>query len=243
MTTTARAPRIATVHGDREVRTFHTKLTARDDGGLQYVVEGYASVTESPYPMGAYTETIKRGAFLKTLAQRPDVMLLANHEGLPYARTTLPPGQPGSLTLSEDSKGLHFRAQLDRSDPDVREIMHKIGSGLLDQCSFAFRVVEGGQSWNDYYTQRDITEVSLDRGDVSIVNYGASADTSVDARSRTRGRGGNLPTYQARALALRLQGTARTRYLWLANEAGRRPSGPYQARAGALRLRGRQGRR
>ena len=43
--------------------------------------------------MGGYTETIARGAFTKTLSERPDVQLLINHEGLPLARTTIPPGQ------------------------------------------------------------------------------------------------------------------------------------------------------
>jgi len=41
--------------------------------------------------------------------------------------------------------------------------------------SFAFRVTR--QEWNDAYDQRWITEVNLDKGDVSPVNYGANPHT------------------------------------------------------------------
>ena len=75
--------------------------------------------------------------------------------------------------------------------------MRKIGSGLMDQCSFAFRVID--QDWKSDRTVRTIKEVSLDRGDGSVVNYGASPSTSVDARARARGgEKSNLSSYQAR---------------------------------------------
>jgi HK97 family phage prohead protease len=214
MTTTAQSPRIAMLErSGREFRTFRTKLTARNMGGLEFKVEGYASVTEQPYDMGAYEESIQRGAFTKTLQGRPDVQLLLNHEGLPLARTTLAPGEVGHLALSEDSRGLHFSAQLDRNDPDAQTLMRKIGAGLMDQASFAFRVIR--QSWNDGRTERTIQEVSLDRGDVSVVNFGASPTTSVDARAHGAAQApkSNLSLYQARA---------RTRHLGILNDAGRR---------------------
>ena len=228
----------------REVRTFSTKLEARDNGAVEFKVEGYASVVDSQYDMGGYTETIARGAFDKSLASRPDLQLLVNHEGLPLARTTVPPGQPGHLSLGSDYRGLHFAAQLDRDDPDAVTLMRKIGSGLMDQCSFAFRVIR--QDWSDDRSQRTIQEVSLDRGDVSVVNYGASPATSVDARSRARyspAVAKELTMYQARLRAHQLRGgpVSRDRHLSLLNEAGR--SGPItmaEARAIALRLRGQQ---
>ena len=215
--TKTRPPRIELIRG-REVRTFATTLEARDFGGLEFKVTGYASVVEQPYDMGFYTETIKRGAFDKTLAGRPDVQLLVNHEGLPLARTTIPTGQPGYLQLSEDYRGLRFDAQLDRDDPDAQTLMRKIASGLMDQASFAFRVIQ--QSWSDDRSQRTIEEVSLDRGDVSVVNYGASPATTVDARSpRPEGRY-PLSLYMAKAEALRLR--QQTREIDLRNRAGKR---------------------
>ena len=193
------------------------------DGTLTF--RGVASSVESPYEMGFYTETIKRGAFDKTLAGGPDVQLLINHEGLPIARTT-----NGSLRLFATDTGLEFEARASADDPDASRVAQKIGSGLMDQCSFAFRVVD--QEWSDDYDQRDIREVSLDRGDVSIVNYGANPNTPVTVRSlldgwdelseadltEIRSRLGippvepviepvapsNLYLYQARAYALKL---------------------------------------
>jgi HK97 family phage prohead protease len=210
MTTTTQSP-LST--GTLEHRTYSTKLEARDVDGMQFRLSGYASVTSSPYSMGSYDETIAPGAFTRTLALRPDVQLLVNHEGLPLARTT-----NGSLTLTADDKGLKFDAGLDRDDGDARLLMRKISSGLLDQCSFAFRVID--LDWNSDRTLRTINEVSLDRGDVSVVNYGASAVTSVQARAALRRQTSNLSLYQYRARALALKG--RTRHLSILNEAGRR---------------------
>jgi hypothetical protein len=81
--------------------------------------------------------------------------------------------------------------------------MRKIGSGLMDQCSFAFRVID--QDWNSDRTVRTIKEVSLDRGDGSVVNYGASLTTSVDARARAKG-GEKSQSDQARTRATALRG-------------------------------------
>jgi HK97 family phage prohead protease len=210
--TTTASP--VTFSAGREVRTFRTKLSARDVGGSSpsYAVSGYASLVSTPYSMGSYQEQISPGAFSGTLSRNPDVQLLVNHEGLPLARTTILPGRPGHLSLAEDSRGLRFDAQLDQDDPDARLVHRKISSGLMDQCSFAFTVTD--QDWNDTRTLRTISGVNLDRGDVSIVNYGASPTTSVDARALARLRkGSNLSLYQARA---------RARHLRIMNDAGRR---------------------
>jgi len=205
--TTKRPPKQALLKG-REVRTFSAQLEARDDGGLQFVLDGYASLTETPYDMGgAYEETIKRGAFQKTLSERPDVQLLVNHQNLPIARSTIPYGQPGSLQLSEDSSGLHFTAQLDRHDPDAQIIMRKIGNGLMDQMSFGFTVTR--QSWNSDRSRRSIEEVSLNRGDISVVNQGASPTTFVSARSVGSRNRVPLSLFRARARALNLKAGGR----------------------------------
>lgn len=171
----------------REVRRRYDltplEMRAAEDGTVS--VAGYASTTGRAYDMGWYQETIARGAFGTTLSQKPDVQLLLNHEGLPLARTT-----NGSLDLREDERGLLFEARMDGSDPDVQRIQRKIESGLLDQCSFAFRVTR--QTWDEEYENREITEVDLNRGDVSIVNYGANPNTSVSLRSLLSDLGDDL---------------------------------------------------
>ena len=163
------------------------------------------------------------GRSTRPLASGPDVQLLVNHEGLPISRTT-----NGSLRLFATDTGLEFTATASASDPDAAAVAAKVKAGLMDQCSFAFRVVD--QNWNDDRTQRDITEVSMDRGDVSIVNYGANPNTSVIARARLNERRPPHSLYVARARALALRGGRPTPpprgtkdwMLWARNEAGRR---------------------
>ena len=61
----------------REVRlVVSDAFEVRDIGDGQFNISGVASVTNSPYDMGFYTETIRSGAFENTLRNRPDVQLL-----------------------------------------------------------------------------------------------------------------------------------------------------------------------
>jgi HK97 family phage prohead protease len=125
-----------------------------------------------------FQERIAPEAFDKTLQNGPDVRLLVDHEGQPLART-----KSGTLQLSTDSQGLHARATLDPSDPDVQRLLPKMRRGDLDQMSFAFRVPTGGDTWSDDYTQRTIREANLAGGDVSVVTYPANPNTSVAVRA------------------------------------------------------------
>jgi uncharacterized protein len=136
-----------------------------------------ALTRDNGYDMGWYTERIMAGAFSNTLNRSPDVQLLVNHEGLPLARTT-----NGTLDLREDpDEGLVFDARVDSADPDAQTLARKVESGLMDQCSFAFRVLR--QNWSEDHDVREITEVDLNRGDVSVVNYGANPNTKATVRS------------------------------------------------------------
>lgn len=158
-----------------ERRTFtvsDVETRTADDGTLR--LSGYGAVfNESSVPL-PFKETIAPGAFRKTLSETPDVRLLVNHEGLPLART-----KNGTLTLSEDAKGLHFEAVL-ADTQEARDIHALVTRGDVDQMSFAFRVIR--QSWSEDRSQRTLTEVSLADGDVSVVTYPAYPTTTVEAR-------------------------------------------------------------
>lgn len=167
----------------REVRRFTAgglELREGDDGQLDFT--GYASVFDAAYDMyggpaaGGWTETVDSGAFRRTLSEKPDVQLLLNHDGLPLART-----KSGTMSLDDDNKGLRVEAKLDPADPDVAALRTKVERGDLDEMSFAFRTIR--QEWDQEYEQRTLLEVSLQRGDVSIVNYGANPATSFDLRA------------------------------------------------------------
>jgi HK97 family phage prohead protease len=159
-----------------------------EGGSLQLV--GYASVFDVGYdmwggpPWPGWTEYVKPGAFKRTLANGADVQLLLNHTGLPLART-----KSETLSLSEDATGLAVDARLEPTDPDVLRMVPKMKRGDLDEMSFAFRIIED-QWFNEDGEERDasdtdavvrhLLEVSIHKGDVSVVNYGANDSTSTE---------------------------------------------------------------
>lgn len=171
----ARKRRTAMLEGVREVRKFSAEgmeIRETSDGMLRF--SGYASVTEHPYDVGGFEETIARGAFRRTLGESPDVVLLVNHGeggGLPLART-----KSGTMTLTEDARGLRVIADLNPDDPDVRALTPKLERGDVDEMSFAFRVTD--QEWSEDRSQRLVRSVGLHKGDVSIVTYGANEAAS-----------------------------------------------------------------
>lgn len=164
-----------------ETRTVAAEFETRDETDGP-VIEGYAATFSQPYDMGPFWEQIDKRAFNRTLGSNPDVRLLVDHEGQPLART-----KSGTLELSADSQGLHMRAALDSSDPDVQRLLPKMRRGDLDEMSFAFRVAPNGDAW-DYSdperTMRTLNEVSLAGGDVSVVTYPANPTTTVSVRER-----------------------------------------------------------
>ena len=152
------------------VRDIETRES--DDGTMR--MAGYAAVfNEASLPL-PFIERIAPGAFAKTLQETPDVRLLANHEGLPMART-----KNGTMRLYEDEKGLYFEAELANTQ-EARDLYTLVARGDVDQMSFAFRVIR--QKYNEDRSERLLTEVSLADGDVSIVTYPAYPTTSVEAR-------------------------------------------------------------
>jgi HK97 family phage prohead protease len=160
-----------------ERRTYTVKdVQARsaEDGTMR--LAGYAAVfNESSVPL-PFKESIAPGAFRKTLTETPDVRLLINHEGLPLARS-----KNGTLTLTEDDRGLYFEAEL-ADTTEARDIYKLVERGDVDQMSFAFRVIR--QKWNEDRSLRVLTEVSLADGDVSVVTYPAYPTTTVEAREK-----------------------------------------------------------
>ena len=162
----------------REERSGATPLEFREDKASgQVILRGYAATYE-PYDcyggpeLGGWVEQLRSSSFEKTLQAQPDVMLLLNHAGAPLART-----KSGTMTLTCDRRGLMVEARLDPSDPDVQALLPKMRRGDLDEMSFSFRVKE--QEWDTNYTHRTINEVSLQKGDVSVVNDGMNPNTHV----------------------------------------------------------------
>jgi len=161
----------------RNVPFKGVELRAQPDGtgGDALTFTGYACVTEVGYEMqdwlGPYTEVVRAGSFAKTLSENADVPFLVNHAGLTLART-----KSGTMQLGEDDTGLHVEAKLDPSSPHVTALRSAMDRGDVDEMSFAFWVTR--QQWSPDWDQRDILEVNLNKGDVSVVNYGANPNTA-----------------------------------------------------------------
>jgi HK97 family phage prohead protease len=172
----ARAERPADLQR-RNVPFKGVELRAAPDGtgGDSLTFGGYACVTEVGYEMqdwlGPYTEVVRAGSFAKTLSENADVPFLVNHGGLTLART-----KSGTMQLAEDDTGLHVEAKLDPASPHVAALRSAMDRGDVDEMSFAFWVTR--QQWSPDYDQRDILEVNLNKGDVSVVNYGANPSTA-----------------------------------------------------------------
>lgn len=162
-------------------RAYPAQFELRAKSGTTVGIKGYATVYDQPYEMfdslGSYTEVVRAGAGKRTLGQQPQVQLLENHAGRAMAYT-----KAGTLRLSEDSKGLHVDADVDTARTDVHDMVHALDRGDVDEMSFAFRVVE--QTWSPDYAERSIAAYNLHRGDVSVVNFGANAGTSVGLRAQ-----------------------------------------------------------
>jgi HK97 family phage prohead protease len=76
----------------------------------------------------------------------------------------------------------------------VQRLRTKVARGDINQMSFGF---SGAQSeWDEDYTRRRITSLSIHRADVSVVNFGANESTSFYLRGKSAL---SLDHYRARA--------------------------------------------
>lgn len=139
-------------------RTFSEPFKVRTNSDGTIGVRGYAAVFDSE----AHGEVIRSSAFNRTIAQRDDIRLLVNHDGVPMART-----KSGTLDVGVDEHGLWFDApSLDPANPRVQELTSAMSRLDIDQCSFAgyFTDVKRNASGID-----EVFEVKAT--DVSIVTY------------------------------------------------------------------------
>lgn len=176
------------LRGAPERRSLSAPFEVRAASDSVLTLTGYASVFNAPYdimggPPYGFSEVVDSRAFERTLKASPDLHLLINHEGMPLART-----KSGTLALSTDGHGLKVQATLDRLDPDVQRLEPKMARGDMNEMSFAFRTLR--DSWNDDETERRLLEVSLDKGDVSVVNFGANPATHSELQRALRSLSG-----------------------------------------------------
>jgi HK97 family phage prohead protease len=181
---------VAAMEGARETRNVQVApLEVRSAAGGMVVVRGYASTFNQRYDVGGrWTEVVMPGAFDVTLKKKADVVLQVNHEGLPLART-----KSGTLKLSTDSHGLLMDATLNPSDPDAARLLPKLERGDVDEMSIGFFTKR--DKWVD--DVRQLLELSLHKGDVSVVTFGSNEHTSVAANGEPARRRAATPRQDA----------------------------------------------
>lgn len=137
---------------------------------------GYVARFDTEARIGAFTETIKAGAFRASLASGRDILALADHDaGKVLGRT-----RSGTLQLSEDERGLRFELQV----PDTqtgRDLIALAERGDLGGCSFGFTCPADGDHWSGDH--RELRNVELH--EVSIVqSWPAYEGTEIALRRR-----------------------------------------------------------
>jgi HK97 family phage prohead protease len=138
---------------------------------------GYAAVFGKPTRILDFTETVQRGAFAKSLAAGGDILALVDHERSKVLGRT----RAGTLTLTEDAKGLRFETDELPNTSYANDALELVRTGNIGGASFAFRVPRGGEKWDG--NRRTLTQVDL--REVSLVSaWPAYSGTSVNLRSR-----------------------------------------------------------
>ena len=134
-----------------------------------------------------------RGEFREKIAptafdQRGDVSLWWMHDPKqPLANT-----QSGTLRLTTDETGLRYEADLGDS-PFAAHVLDLVQRGVVKEMSFGFRVPDGGDTWQG----RDRTLKAVELREISLVEVGAYAGTSAEARSDDN------PNNEERAMTLK----------------------------------------
>jgi uncharacterized protein len=146
--------------------------------GEPATISGYASLFNSPYDAGWWTEQIDPNAFDSVMSSNPDCRALFNHNpDCVLGRTTA-----GTLRLNIDSRGLAY--EIDAPDTALaKDLMVSMRRKDVTQSSFAF--ITKRDQWVDNpdgTITRTILEFS-DLLDVSPVTYPANPATTAQSRS------------------------------------------------------------
>lgn len=176
----------------------------RSAKGATRTVEGHAAVFGRPALIGgSFREQIAPGAFRKALRAGKDVPLVYGHDQDKLLAST----KNGSLTITEDSRGLKIRATITGTSLGD-DVVTLVREGLADRMSFAFSIADDGEEWRhgaDGVPERTIREVA-GLFDVSIVTTPAYDDAEValaEARDAISARAARIAGTRPRVTSVR----------------------------------------
>lgn len=151
--------------------------SADPEAGSPMQFSGYAAVFDSPSEPLPFTETIRSGAFRRSLNSGREVRMFVNHNTDMVLGST----RSGTLSLVEDERGLRVQGDL----PDTsygRDLSVLMQRGDVHSMSFGFSIPRGGDAWSEDGQSRELREVILH--EVSIVT-GFPAYEATDATVRS----------------------------------------------------------
>lgn len=146
-----------------EMRATPTAITATaDSDDMPMTFRGYAALFNSPSQPLPFIETIKPGAFKRSLNSGKEIRMYLNHDSNKILAST----RSGTLRLTEDSRGLMVEADIPPTSygKDVSILMQR---GDVHSMSFGFTVPNAGDSWSGDGRSRELREVILH--EVSVV--------------------------------------------------------------------------
>lgn len=127
------------------------------------------------YPGQLFSECIRPGAFLKSIAGQ-DIRALINHD----PSRVLGRNMAGTLRLLEDDVGLY--AEIDPPETSfAADLIVSLSRGDISGMSFRFYATKDEWTDSDYGLKRELVELEID--EVSIVTFPAYPDTEVAVRS------------------------------------------------------------
>lgn len=166
----------------KEIRIAELRAVGPDESRVLRL-EGTPIVFDTPTTIkaafGEYNEVIRAGALEG--ADMTDTRLLYNHDNnrIPLART------PKTMQFLPGPAGLRMTAELPDTE-EGRSVYTAVQRGDLSGMSFAFKVAEGGSSYDAKTNTRTITEIEK-LYEVSVVPFPAYPTTSVEARAAIEG--------------------------------------------------------
>lgn len=148
----------------------------RQDGSNQ--LSGYAAVFNAvSRDLGGFTESIRQGAFTRSLADADNIMALYDHD----QKSVLGRVGAGTLQLREDDRGLWFEIDLPPTST-AKDLAALVERRDVHGASFAFTVPKGGDHWSQLNGKphRQLLDVSLH--EITVTSNPAYADTTVAKR-------------------------------------------------------------
>jgi HK97 family phage prohead protease len=180
-------------HGSkRELRVYAApqRIAVRKNPDGSRSVEGYFLTWDTLSHDLGFRERVLKGAFTESLTTTPVRCLFNHDDNMLLGRT-----ESQTLTVEEDSKGLHYRVKLPTTTY-ANDLAILLDRGDAYECSWGFMVPDGGDEWTnlpDGTLLRTISKAIIFEGSI-LVSPAAYPNTSASLRSLPKALRAKLKT-------------------------------------------------